>query len=103
MEPAGRQRAHLDRHRTRFGAGERAIIAEPHRTRGRIIGDHGDDDVRVLRSLAGRRRNPRAFRDERVRLGARAIPDRDGEALVEPVRRHARAHDAQAEKCNVLH
>ena len=100
--PIGNGRT-LDRQRARFGCFGRTILAEPHRAGCFVIGDHGDDSVRAIGGVRRRIGPARATRDQIIRLGLAAIPDRDGESAVEIAAGHAVAHASETDEGDMGH
>ena len=92
---------HDDRARPR--PAKRAVVSKPDFARGRVVRHYRDDDIGALRRLARGRSDARALVLQRLCLGAGPVPDRQIEALGEPVGGHAGPHRAKAEKRDASH
>ena len=93
----------FDRQRARFGCFDRAIASKPNSPGGFVVGHHGDDGIGAIGGIRRRIRPARAARDQIVRLGLAAIPDRDREAAIEIAAGHAAAHPSETDEGNMGH
>ncbi len=75
LDPANGERAAFNEHRSARCSRQRPVFAKPNATRGNIIRDHADDDVRARRSLAWRSRNSRARTAEGGRFVSISVID----------------------------
>lgn len=108
LEPGGvllghlrRDRGHVDEHGSALHRIRRSAVEE-HLAHNRPAVEDGEDVVRTLDAVDRVIGNPGTLHGERLGLGAGAIPDRGLEAGLHQVGGHWRAHDAGAEKCDVV-
>ena len=101
--PRDRERAAFHQYRARFSAAKRAVLAQPHRPRGRVVADHGDDNAGTVGGFARRGGHARPTRGQRRGFCGGAVVHIHREAGLLQVRRHASAHNAQAKKRYRVH
>jgi hypothetical protein len=94
-----RRRGVVDEHRTRLHAGECAVLAEHDRAQVVVVAHAAEHDVGVVRSLPRRgRRCAAVLGGPLVRLGRRAVEDRDVVACAPEVAGHRIPHHAEPEE-----
>ncbi len=96
-----RDRGHVDEHGTALHRICRPAV-EKHLAYDRPAVEDGEDVVGALNAVDRAVGDPCALHGERVGLGACAVPDGGREAGLDQVGGHRRAHDASAEKCDVV-
>ena len=96
-----RDRGHVDEHGTALHRIRRPAVEE-YLAHNRPAVEDGKDVVGALDAVDRAVGDLGTLRGERVGLGAGAVPDRGLEACLHQVGGHRRAHDAGAEKCNVV-
>src|ERR1035437_5600654 len=96
-----RDRGHVDEHGTALHRICRPAVEE-HLAHDRPAVENGEDVVGTLNAVDRAVGDPGAVRGEQFGLGAGAVPDRGREAGLDQVGGHRRAHDASAQKGDVV-